>query len=219
MGKDYYSILGVPKSASSEEIKKTYRRLALIFHPDRNRGDLSAEEHFKEITEAYGVLIDPEKRRLYDFNQSPDFSREKVFNDIFSHPDYSDVFQDLPIKKEWIERFMRVGKIFAYEAMVSGGRPRDIIRRSLARMAIEGVTGLFHNVMDIHNNLSIPKGIAIQGGYITVEYRPGFLSRRIKVKIPANTRKGTTLRVPKMGRKGLGNKSGDLYLHIDIGSP
>lgn len=64
--KDYYAILGLTKSASSDDIKKTYRRLARKYHPDLNPGDRQAETHFKEINEAYEVLSDPGKRQKYD---------------------------------------------------------------------------------------------------------------------------------------------------------
>ena len=64
--KDYYKILGVEKTATQDEIKKAYRKLAMKHHPDRNAGKKSSEEKFKEITEANEVLSDPEKRKKYD---------------------------------------------------------------------------------------------------------------------------------------------------------
>ena len=64
--KDYYQILGLTKSASEQEIKKAYRKLALQYHPDKNKGDKSMEEKFKEVTKAYEVLSDPQKKQTYD---------------------------------------------------------------------------------------------------------------------------------------------------------
>jgi curved DNA-binding protein CbpA len=103
--KDYYRTLGIGNDATLEEIKKAYRQLALKFHPDRNPGDSNAEERFKEISEAYGVLADPEKRARYDLlsrtpfegGAPPDFSysQEEIFRDIFNNPMASDVFSEL----------------------------------------------------------------------------------------------------------------------------
>src|SRR5690348_7921619 len=63
---DFYNVLGVERTASDDDIKKAYRKLAMTYHPDRNNGSKEAEERFKEITEAYDVLRDPQKRAAYD---------------------------------------------------------------------------------------------------------------------------------------------------------
>ncbi len=128
--KDYYKILELPKDGSEEQIRKAYRRLALRYHPDRNPGDPGAEERFKEIAEAYGVLIDPAKRAQYDqwlrtgaqqraaaggFR----YSQEQIFQDLFRDPRFSRVFQDL------FREFDRAGVRFDqrfFDQVFFGGR-------------------------------------------------------------------------------------------------
>ena len=95
--KDYYAILGVPRNATQEEIKRAYRRLALKYHPDRNPGNKEAEEKFKEISEAYEVLSDPEKRAIYDSQgyaglRSHGFRGFEDISDIFRA--FSDLFEE-----------------------------------------------------------------------------------------------------------------------------
>lgn len=91
--RDYYEVLGLPKSASKDEIKSAYRKLALKYHPDRNK-DKSAEEQFKEISEAYAVLSDDNKRAQYDQYGHAGFDQMYSREDIFRTADFSD-FNDL----------------------------------------------------------------------------------------------------------------------------
>ncbi len=98
MPRDYYEILGVSRSADSAEIKKTYRKLAMKYHPDRNPGDKEAENAFKECAEAYEVLSDDQKRRIYDTYgheglQNSGYRGPGNFEDVFSS--FSDIFGDL----------------------------------------------------------------------------------------------------------------------------
>jgi curved DNA-binding protein CbpA len=99
--RDYYRILGVNLEATEDEVRRAYRRLALQWHPDRNAGSAEATERFKEISEAYGVLMDRTRRLEYDRvrrGTGPgDFhvNREQVFRDLFTDPRASAIFEEL----------------------------------------------------------------------------------------------------------------------------
>lgn len=98
MKRDYYEVLGVSRSASDEDIKRAYRKLAMSYHPDRNPGDRESEEKFKEAAEAYEALRDPQKRELYDRYgheglSSTGFRGFSGFEDIFSS--FGDIFEDV----------------------------------------------------------------------------------------------------------------------------
>ncbi|MDD3374362.1 MAG: molecular chaperone DnaJ, partial [Candidatus Omnitrophica bacterium] len=97
MKKDYYEILGVKREATISEIKKAYRKLALSHHPDRVPEDKkkSAEEKFKEISEAYAVLSDPSKRKTYDQFGHAGIDQNYTSDDIFRNADFSSIFQNM----------------------------------------------------------------------------------------------------------------------------
>jgi DnaJ-class molecular chaperone len=125
--KDYYRILGLSPEATAEEIKRAYRRLALENHPDRNRGDRQAEDRFKAISEAYGVLIDSEKRRQYDTFRHAGFPpgdtgfryrQEDIFRDVFSDPYASAIFDEL--RREFQRAGFRFDDRFFHQTLFGG---------------------------------------------------------------------------------------------------
>ncbi len=94
--RDYYTVLGVPRSASQSDIKSAYRKLAIKYHPDKNRGNKESEERFKEATEAYEVLADPEKRRSYDqFGKAGVNGGGSSAHGYRAYTDFSDIFGDV----------------------------------------------------------------------------------------------------------------------------
>src|SRR5262245_20615274 len=131
LDKDYYAILGVPRKATEEEIRGAYRRQALEWHPDRRPGDPRAAERFREISEAYAVLINPARRREYDeaspagaagtFQHSPD----ELLRDLFADPRASAVFEELAREFERVgirvDRHYFRHTLFGGRAVVVGG--------------------------------------------------------------------------------------------------
>lgn len=115
--KEYYDVLGVPKNATKDQIKDAYRKLALQYHPDRNKSP-EAEERFKEISEAYAVLSDDEKRRQYDSFGKESIHRTYSSEDLFRGANFGDVFRD-----------MGYGGFDDIFAQFFGGVPRDRPRR------------------------------------------------------------------------------------------
>ena len=91
---DYYKMLGVKRNASDENIKKAYRKLAMKHHPDHAKGDKTAEEKFKKISEAYAVLSDKEKRQQYDTFGSTGFQQRYSQEDIFKGFDFANILKE-----------------------------------------------------------------------------------------------------------------------------
>jgi curved DNA-binding protein CbpA len=126
--RDYYAILGVQATATDEEMKRAYRRLALRYHPDRNPGDPRAEERFKEVSEAYAVLMDPTRRREYDRlrgerargsrPRAPRWREEELFRDLFRDPRAASIFEELT--REWTRMGYRGNEAFLRDVFFRG---------------------------------------------------------------------------------------------------
>ena len=129
--KDYYRLLGITEKATPEEIKTAYRQLAFASHPDRNPENReAAENRFKEITEAYGILIDPQKRSRYDqlrdqgfdfqqaHSQRNTFSRDQVLRDLLNNPYARNIFKDL--EQEFLRKGFRFDSNFIHKTLFGG---------------------------------------------------------------------------------------------------
>lgn len=126
--KDYYKILNVAESATQEEIKKSFRKLALELHPDHNPDDPDSEEKFKDVTEAYGVLSDSQKKQEYDRFRADHFagrnssrfqySQEDIFSSMFQGKNASDIFEEL--NREFKSSGFRSGNNFSQNMFFGG---------------------------------------------------------------------------------------------------
>ena len=202
--KSYYDILGVKKDASDDEIKKAYRNLAKKFHPDKNKGDKNAEAKFKEISEAYAVLGDKEKRTQYDrlgteaFSGNPFAGGANPFTEFFSgagrggrrggrrattttSADFTDIFSDL-----------------------FGGR---------AGAGAAGYDFGPQRGQDLEAETTIDFRDAVLG--TTMELHIG--NERVRVRIPEGVRDGQTIRIRGKGAAGVeGGQPGDLNVKVHV---
>ena len=143
--RDYYEILDIDKNASKSEIKKAYRKLALKYHPDKNP-DKEAEEKFKEISEAYAVLYDDEKRKMYNRYGHAGIDQRYSYEDIFRGADFSDIFRGMGFDFGFDDIFERFfGHRMGFDSRF--GREPRVRRGSDLRYDIE------INLVDAYNGL------------------------------------------------------------------
>jgi curved DNA-binding protein len=212
--KDYYKILGADKNATKEDISKAFRKLAVKYHPDKNPNNKTAEDKFKEITEAHEVLSDPEKRKKYDAlgaNWQQYQSGGRGFEDFFSQfggatrrsgttYEFSGDFGDL---------FGGMGGGFSdfFESFF-GGRGRQNRTGFDSQGFQKQPTGI-----DVEADLNITLEEAFNGS----ERQISIDGKKLKIKINPGTSNGQKLRLKGLGRSSLeGGTKGDLYLNIHI---
>ncbi|HEY60363.1 MAG TPA: DnaJ domain-containing protein [Anaerolineae bacterium] len=206
--KDYYKILGVNKKATTEEIKKKYRKLAMKYHPDRNPGNKQAEEKFKEINEANEVLSNPKKRSRYDQLSNSYRTWQRAggtpgsfrWEDLFSQPQYSTHVEvgDLGDLFEGLGGFSDFFNAFFGGQGTRGSRRagRTVARRPAAYQQ--------------------PVSISFYEAYHGTTRTLQLDGSRIEVKIPAGVRTGSKVRIKSAGPRTAGRQKADIYLLITV---
>jgi DnaJ-class molecular chaperone len=227
--KDYYKVLGVPETATADEIKKVYRKLAVKYHPDKNPGNKEAEARFKEISEAYYILSDEKRRKQYDqmkkfggagfhgnYAGAQGFDFEELLRQFSGgrgrsgggrYSAFSDIFSDL------FGGGMGGGSQFSFYS--TGGGPRQQYYQAgpgfgdgeYAQAAPEADA-------DVTVGLKISQKRAKEGGEVTFRTQEG---KTISVKIPAGIKEGQKLRLARQGRDCPHcHHPGDLILKIKV---
>ena len=211
--KNYYEILGLGKDASQEEIKKTYKKLAKKYHPDRNQNDKTSEEKFKEINEAYEVLGDPEKRKKYDalgsnmnFNNNYDFNPSDFGFDFrsTSQGNYSDFGS---------------GDFSDFFNMFFGGRGFDNIWGDFGNG--NSSYGDFRQNSsrndDIESELEIDILEGLKGSEKRVKLSTEEGEKTINIKIPKGVKSGSKIKLKGQGRLNpYSGGRGNLYITLKL---
>jgi len=199
---DYYSVLGMRRDASDKEIKQAYRRLARQYHPDVNPGDAAAEQKFKEISEAYSVLSNPESRKKYDRFGHQAFATG--FDSSFANSGgfaggYTDNLKDFFGGRASFEGLSSI-----FEEFWGGGRQRT------PHTPVSG--------QDLEHTIEINFAEAMRGttAHVQAPQRDGG-RERLQVKIPPGVDTGSKVRVAGKGAPGrYGGPPGDLYIVIRV---
>jgi len=223
--RDYYKVLGVEKSASEDQIKKAYRKLAREYHPDMKPGDKKAEEHFKQINEAYEVLSDPGKRRKYDqlgasYQQyqhmggdprgfdwgqwMSGMGRQRGGARVEFSGDLNDLFGQ---GGDFSDFFNAIFGDMGAGTGTAPGTTQRTSRRARSSVHATGMRG---------RDYEQPIEITLEEAYTGTTRTLSKDGQRIEVKIPAGARTGTKVRLSGQGTSGLGGPAGDLYLVVQV---
>ncbi|MDX1776034.1 MAG: DnaJ C-terminal domain-containing protein [Desulfobulbales bacterium] len=202
---DYYDVLGVKKDSSDQDIKKAYRKLAMKYHPDRNKGDKDAEEKFKKISEAYAVLSDPEKRKQYDTFGESGFQQRYSQEDIFRGFDLGDILKEFGLggMSGGFRTSGGPGSNFETFFFHGGGPGAGPATQQSAKGS------------DLIYELSVSLEEVLNGSDKTISLRHENRTENVSVKIPKGIKAGQKLRLAGKGSPSpYGGPPGDLFLLI-----
>jgi curved DNA-binding protein len=214
---EYYKILGIDKTASAAEIKKAYRKLAVKYHPDKNPDNKEAEAKFKEISEAYAVLSDQQKRQEYDTYGSTGFQQRYSQEDIFRNFDLNDILGQFGFGGRGGGR-----TTFRFNGQGGGGgSPFDFFNQAGGPQGGGcgggGCRPQPTKGQDQTYDMSITLEDVLHGGEKNISLRRDGGAQNIAVKIPKGIESGKRLRLSGKGAPSLnGGPPGDLYLKVTV---
>lgn len=211
---EYYETLGIDSKADQATIKKAYRKLALKYHPDKNKGDKASEEKFKKISEAYAVLSDTKKREQYDTYGSEGFQQRYSQEDIFRGADLGDIFREFGINfGGGGGGFRSAGGGFEQFFQQAGGGGRG----GGCHNGHHGAPMPKPKGEDHTLELSITLNEVLNGTEKTISLGRGSTTGKVALKIPAGIDSGKKLRITGKGSPSpAGGQPGDLYLLIKV---
>ena len=202
-GKDYYKVLGVAKDATKDQIKKAYRKLAMKYHPDTAKDTKNAEEKFKEISEAYAVLSDDEKRKQYDAYGTEGFQQRFSQEDIFRGFDFDDVLKGFGFDSSMFGDRGGGGSRFSY-TMGGGGGPFGRQQRAYQTKGQDLVYEIPLTLREVAAGAQKALSLAHMG-----------TQEKINVRIPPGMLTGKKIRLAGRGEPSpTGGPPGDLYIRF-----
>lgn len=224
MPEDYYKVLGVDKGASEAQIKKAYRKLAMKYHPDKNKGNKTAEEKFKKINEAYAVLSDKQKRKQYDMFGAEGFSQRYSQEDIFRDVDFDSIFKDFGFNfgdNDILSQLFgggRSSRTDNFRTFFSGrgagfGQPHGDTCGYKDHFSEGRHTPVGR---DLICDFSISLMDSILGAKKVISFNKGGKIEKINITIPPGINDGQRLRVYGKGEAGPSGKLGNLYIRIKV---
>ena len=223
MAKDYYTTLGVAKGATDDEIKKAYRKLAMQYHPDRNKDNPEAEEKFKEISEAYSVLSDAEKRKQYDTFGSAGFKQRYSQDDIYRGSDINDILRDMGLGGDFFSKIFGGGRGGGFRAYNMGGFGQGGPGAGPGMGGYEygqggAYGGMPNKGTDLVYELPVSLAEVFHGAEKMVSYRRSGKVERVSVKVPAGIASGQKLRLSGKGDNAPapGGQPGDLFIKVRV---
>ena len=228
--RDYYQVLGVSKGATADEIKRAHRKLARQYHPDMNKNNASATEKFKEVQEAYDVLSDPEKRKLYDQFGHAGVDGGAAGAGAGAGHDPFEAFRRGAGRGNGRRQWRPSPNVTVEDFEGGEGNFAEIFEQLFGRGGAAGMGGMGGGMggrgprpraepqrgADVEHGVTLTFAQAARGTTLPLQINRDGKLETIEVKIPAGVKDGSRIRIKGRGQQAAGAEAGDLYIVSQI---